>query len=618
MIAAQTHRGPDGEGQVIAEFGRGWIGLGHRRLAIRDLSPAASQPMRHPESGNRLIYNGEIYNHAVLRRDLEGEGVRFRGHGDTEVLLYALVNWGPECLSRLEGMYAFAYHDAREGRVLLARDPLGIKPLYVASARGAFVFASEVRAVLASGLIDTRVDPEALAGLLAWGMPQEPVSMIESVRAFPAGCRQWISFDDVNGESLKKPVRYWRFPDPRPNVRAGEASEEVRETLDAAVRDHLVSDVPVGVFLSSGLDSTIVAGLAARHAADLRTYTVDFPDQPEMSEARIAAATAKRLGSVHRTVRIGDAEALAMAQSWLAGIDQPSLDGINTYVISQAVRREGVIVALSGQGGDELFGGYPSFVDVPRLHRVMRLAGALPRGLRQKIAGLLAITSSQTVREKARDIAATDGSLLALYLQRRRTMSNRQLGALGIPPAHAGNLPAGALEDCAIDQADPVAAVSRLEARLYLGNTLLHVGDTSGMAHGLEIRVPMLDRRLIDLAFALPGKARLPAARADKRLLRTAFADLLPPAVTDHAKRGFVLPLGAWMRGPLRDFCEGTLDYLRRDDVLRGAGVDDVWNAFLREPESPAWSRAWTLCVLGNWLMHTRSPSLQSPRVANA
>ena len=600
MVNAQIHRGPDDVGEEHLPFKDRFLGLGHRRLSIQDLSAAGHQPMVHPVTGDRIIFNGEIYNFRELRRELEAQGEEFTGHSDTEVMLHALSRWGVEAVKRFQGMYAFAFYDARQQHLMLGRDPLGIKPLYVAEAQGAILFASEVRAILAGELLPRRVDRRGVAGLLAYGAVQKPCTIVAGVSEFPPGHFEVI---DASRASRAAPTRFWSFPLPRAGANEQDVVPLLRETLDAAVRDHLIADVPVAVFLSSGLDSTIIAGLAARHTKRLRSFTVSFADAPDLSERQLATETARLFGLAHTNIDISGPDAQAAAIAWLGSIDQPSIDGLNVYVISKAVRAQGIAVALSGQGGDELFGGYPSFTDVPKLRRLLRPMAWMPPGLRGAAAAAAAVRKTRAVRQKLADMARTDGGILALALQRRRAMNAAQLAdlgiyhdALGLDPSFE---PTEALADLHVDPADPVWSISQIESQFYQGNMLLRDSDVNGMAHSLEIRVPILDQRVADLAYALPGKIRLPNPRADKQLLRVAFADLLRPELTSQSKRGFTLPIRRWMLGPLREMCEDGLGHLRRSGILKPEGIDPVWREFLRDPETPIWSRAFALCVLG-------------------
>ena len=600
MVAALHHRGPDGRGVVVRRLGANFVGLGHTRLAILDLSPAGRQPMAHPETGSLLVYNGEIYNFASLRQSLKAEGEQVRSTGDTEVLLRSLERWGPACLPRLQGMYAFAWLTAE--RLLLARDPLGIKPLYVAAASGAFLFASEVRAMLASGLVPRRLDRRGMAGLLAYGAVQHPSTLVEKVNSFPPGHWQWVGSPGTDFPRKS----FFQFPLPRNDSDGPDPASGVRAALQAAVKDHLVSDVPLGVFLSSGLDSTIVAALAASNTSRLRSFTVGFADQPDMSETQLAAETARELGLDHTEILVNGPDALKLTQEWLERVDQPSIDGMNVYLISQVIRAAGITVALSGQGGDELFGGYPSFSEVPWLLQLRRRLSWLPVSSRRGLLRLASLYRSRTIRQKVSDIAACPPHLLDLYLHRRRALSDQQMARLGLD-AHSLGLTdtfqsPEVLADLPDGIDDPVWLISLLETNFYQRNMLLRDGDASSMAHGVELRVPLLDQRLVELAFSLPGRVRLPNRAADKHLLREAFGPVLRPALLNQAKRGFTLPLQHWLLSDLRPLAEHSLATLKSAGALLPRGIEEIWSCFLAEPESSAWSRAFTLVVLGSYI----------------
>ncbi len=610
MVAAQHHRGPNASGFHYADFGPQRLGLGHNRLSIIDLSEAGAQPMVDPRTGNVLVFNGEIYNFKVLRAELEAEGVEFNGHSDTEVLLIALSKWGVKALSRLQGMFAFAFLDRTEKNLLLARDPVGIKPLYYAEGGFGLLFASEVRAILATRVTAFQTDRRAVGTYLAFGAIQEPDTFFKQIKAFPAGCYAAVSL--AGGEL--PPLRfssYWNFPRPV-DIAEKAAVSRVRATLEESVRDHLVSDVPLGVFLSSGIDSTIVAALASRLSANTRTFTVGFAEHQDLTENTVARETAKRLGVRHCDVFLRENEVQQGIQDWLVSLDQPSIDGGNVFVISKAVKAAGITVALSGQGGDELFGGYPSFRDVPKLVRLLSVLRRFPKGCRTSLLRLLMSFKSKAALAKALDIANSDGSVLSVYLHRRRTLANGQLQALGVVPSELDLtfdfLPPTAVTSLETGTLSVEEQVGLLETKFYLGNMLLRDGDTNGMAHSLEIRVPFLDTRMLQLAFSLPGSVRMPASAPSKHLLRAAFADVLPTEVTRQKKQGFHLPIKRWMLGPLRELCESSLATLKGAGLVDPQGVDGVWRAYLAEPESPAWSRAWGLCILGAYLQQHTAP----------
>ena len=377
MNHAQAHRGPDHGGSWHHHAGEYSVGLAHRRLSILDLSPSGNQPMVHPHTGDVLVFNGEIYNFVEIRDELESLGEKFLGHSDTEVLLHALSRWGAPCLKRIAGMYAFGFYSQREQTLLLARDPLGIKPLYYANPGQTLVFSSELRAILSTDMLPRHLDQAGVAGLLAYGAVQQPNTIVQGIWMMPPGhFATW----QLSGQAAVKPTMFWGYPTPSTDSAEPDAVDTVRRLLEQSVREHMVADVPVGVFLSSGLDSTVIAAIAGRESDHVRSFTVAFGDQPEMSEGEMAAQTASLFRLDHTEVVINGPQAESAALQWVGALDQPSLDGLNVFVISQAVRREGIKVALSGQGGDELFGGYPSFTDVPRLARLLRFLYALSRG----------------------------------------------------------------------------------------------------------------------------------------------------------------------------------------------------------------------------------------------
>ena len=602
MVAAQVHRGPDDVGAAYFGLGDKVVGFGHRRLSILDLSPAGHQPMFHPGTGDCIIFNGEIYNFAELRKELEGAGETFRGHCDTEVLLHGLSRWGPDYLKRLAGMFALAFYCAKTQEIILARDALGIKPLYLTQKNGFVLFASEVRAVLASGIISRELDGQGVASFLAYGAVQQPNTIFRDIQSFPPGSYQVFN----SRGAAAPPVKFWDYPRPNETLTSDGAVAALQRTLDAAVRDHMVADVPVGVFLSSGIDSTVLAGLAARHTSRLRTFTVGFTDQPDMSELGLAKQTAQIFKLDHTEVMINGRDAESAAVEWFASLDQPSVDGLNVYVISKAVRGLGITVALSGQGGDELFGGYPSFADVPRLHDWLERIAWLPMGARRMVARAATMGRSKAVRQKLLDIIATDGSLRDVYFQRRRAMSNGQLLRLGISPGKLSVtnnfISPEVIADIHLDEGDPPWCVSRLESQFYQGSMLLRDSDTNGMAHSLEIRVPILDQRVVDLAFTIPGHVRMPTRDSKKYLLKTSFKEFLRPELLAQGKRGFTLPIGRWMSGPLRALCEQALADLKKVNLLSPQGIDTIWGAYLQEPASPIWSRAFMLVVFGTYL----------------
>jgi asparagine synthase (glutamine-hydrolysing) len=602
---ALVHRGPDDSGHQLLRFGSQWLGLGHRRLSILDLSPFGHQPMAAGTSW--VIFNGEIYNFAQLREELVREGVCFRSTGDTEVLLNSLVHWGTAALTRLQGMYAFGYFDSEKQRLLLARDPAGIKPLYLAKTVRGLIFGSEVRALLATGLISRKLDRRGVSGMLAYGAVQHPFTLFSEICSLPPGTYQeFIPATDGSWRAHDEPVPFWKYPASDSRWTSQRAISAVRDTVELAVRDHLISDVPVGLFLSAGIDSTILAGIAAKASPSMRSFTVSFDQSPETDESSSAVNTASFFGLTHDTVFVSSADAEAAARDWLASLDQPSIDGLNTYVISRAVRKCGIKVALSGLGGDELFGGYPTFRDVPRLRRLARFTNFLPIRARIQIAYLLSAHRSPHFREKLRDILSGKSDWVSLYLQRRRLLSDSQMAQLGYKADFLGlnsNFIAdNSLPDLHDLMDDTVAILSRLESVCYQGNMLLRDCDANGMACGLEIRVPLLDQRILDLAHSIPGEIRVPLGLPGKFLLREAFSDLLQSTPPQRPKSGFTLPISQWMQGSLKPLCDEAIRTLKEVGIVELDGVASIQRRFQTSPNSPIWSRLFSLCVLGDFI----------------
>jgi asparagine synthase (glutamine-hydrolysing) len=384
--------------------------------------------------------------------------------------------------------------------------------------------------------------------------------------------------------------------------------------LQQSVQRHLISDVKLGVFLSSGLDSTAILGLGGDHkrAEPLDAFTVTFPDQPRYDEQKGARATAARLGAHFHECPISDSLALGWIGDALEHMDQPSMDGFNTYIVARAVREQGIAVALSGLGGDEIFGGYNLFRRVPRTYNVMSWLSPLPLAMRLTVSEIATVFTSRIARSKAREIASVDTGFIGTYFHYRRLISNFGLGMLGLQAKSLDlsedfQVRGLRYEDCYLP-ADPVASVGRLDSAFYLQNILLRDSDVFGMANSLEIRVPFLDRDLVEWAFRLPGDVLLPKGAPSKYLLRMICGDLYTKPQMEQPKRGFTLPFGTWMRGPLREIMEGNLAFLAGSGLVNPVGIDGVRELFRTEPHGPAWSRVWALVTLGYWL-RTRSVS---------
>jgi asparagine synthase (glutamine-hydrolysing) len=620
MMQAMVHRGPDDDGFVElpllnAKSGPA-VGLGFRRLSILDLSLNGHQPMVNSSTGDWLVFNGEVYNFRTLRAELSGLGVIFRGTSDSEVVLHALSRWKEQALPKLQGMFALAFYDSVERRLLLARDPLGIKPLYVAELPDRFVFASEIQALRSSGLVPLDFDVAGIAGMLAYGAVQSPRTVFEKIRSFPAGSYQWFDAGVVSGRPQPAPRRYWSFPDETTSPPPADAAAEVSRLLREAVQRHLVADVPLGVLLSAGIDSTVLAAYAREFSCNLTAFTVGF-DSPDLPDERAAAAsTAATIGVRHVPVHVDSSTLPALWHDWLATLDSPSIDGFNTRIVSRAIAREGVVVGLSGLGADELFGGYPSFRRAPQLAKIVRAMGVIPRQIRSSIfAQFGRLDGREGAFEKLADLMATDGSVAGMAQAMRRTLSDRRLASLRLDPTqlalshHDSERNAGlSLKESPI--ADAFNTVSRIESVHYMGDTLLRDTDANSMHHGLEVRVPFLDLPLVNYVSALPGSVKRSAGSPPKLLLRQACAHVLPAEIASRPKTGFTLPIGSWMRGELREQCEPAIAAVEQLPFLDGREVRRLWALFQAKPRALHWSRPLSLVVLGAQLAQPSAASL--------
>jgi asparagine synthase (glutamine-hydrolysing) len=546
-------RGPDGAGIWISDDAR--IGFAHRRLAVIDLSDAGAQPMRSAEGDLVITFNGEIYNYRELRRELIARGHRFKSQSDTEVLLHLYAEKGPDMVRDLRGMFAFALYDTNSRKLFLARDPYGLKPLYYADDGWTFRFASQVKALVAGGGVALDPDPAGEVGFYLFGHVPEPFTLHRAISALPAGATLI-----VDRLGARAPARYHAISEvyahaeaaARPML-ASEARARMRAALLDSVRHHLVADVPVGAFLSSGADSSALIGLM-RDAGQREIETVtlgfaEFAGKPE-DEAPLAAEVAAHYGAGHEVRRVGQAEFTADLPAILAAMDQPSIDGVNTWFVAKAAGEAGLKVALSGLGGDELLAGYPSFTDLPSWRRRYGFAASVP-GLGALARLTLQAFAPGLIRErpKAAGMLEYAGSWGGAYLLRRGLFLPGELAALmDEAEAREGLHRLGLMDRLAAtltpDPGSDVGRVCALESSFYMRSQLLRDADWAGLAHSVEIRPPLVDIALLrTLAPALPGLT----PGAGKRALAAAPSLPLPQSIAARAKTGFTVPTGAWM-----------------------------------------------------------------------
>ena len=619
MVAALHHRGPDDDGTWASDS----ASLGMARLAVLDPSPAGHQPMATPDGAVTIVYNGEVYNFAEQRAALMTSGIPFRSSSDTEVVLRLYERYGDDFVVRLRGMYSLAIWDARPGpgreRLLLARDHLGIKPLLFAEGAGRLVFASEIKALLASGFVAPTIDATSLRTLLTYGSVLQPRTIVAGVQALPPGHRLIVEGGRVRIE------RYWTLGlDRRDGLRSASYADQVdavASVLEESARLQLVSDVPLGAFLSGGVDSSIlVAVMAKALGSPVRTFSVGFAGEAEdIDESGDAERMARHLGTHHTTSVVRGSDVRDHITSIARALDQPSVDGVNSYFVSMAARRD-VTVAVSGTGGDELFAGYPWFITMAR---------DADRASRQPWRGLARSALAAAARHRAFDplvrhrgggrvhrlrrggFVGTYGETYQIFgpVGAARLMKPGVAVAAGAgAPPHRDLAP---LDELA--SGSPIERVTALATRGYLTNQLLRDIDAVSMAHSLEVRVPYLDPVVVDTALSLPDSAKLgDVYGADpygqtyretgaKRVLIDVGRRWLPRDFDVQRKRGFAMPFAQWMRGPLRDVVEDTLDprVARARGLLEPDAVVAVRDRFARG--ETGWAEPWLLMMLELW-----------------
>jgi asparagine synthase (glutamine-hydrolysing) len=562
--------------------------LGHRRLAIIDLSPRAAQPMHSADGRLCITFNGEIYNYKALRAQLEREGYAFRTTSDTEVLLHLYAARGVKMLTELRGMFAFGLWDAREGRMLLARDPYGIKPLYYAAAGGTLRFASQVRALMAGGGISRAIDPAGQVGFYLWGSVPEPFTSYEAINALPAGSYTWCT-----PEGVQSPVSYWSVA--RVWAEACQASivqpESIQTRVSEALRDsvahHMVADVPVSAFLSGGVDSgALVALMTEQGVRGTHAITLAFDEFSGRTddEVPLATALARNYDVIHHVRRVSRSEFTQDLPAIFAAMDQPTIDGVNTWFVSKAASEFGLKVAISGLGGDELFAGYSTFRDVPRFLRAASWAAPLPSfGKLTRLLGSRVFRNIRNVHPKLSGLFEYGGTFTGAYLLKRGLFMPWELPSLlpeelvqaGLARLCDSSRLAGLLSP---EPESNLAKVAALEAGQYMRNQLLRDSDWASMSHSLEVRVPLVDHVLLAAVAPMISHMQFPDG---KTWLAKSPQRELPPLHWQREKTGFSTPLENWLASVTE------LDTYRRVPLLARDGCQ--------------WARRYAYVVQGHY-----------------
>jgi len=614
-LDAQRHRGPDAEGRWADRF----CALGHRRLAIIDLSEAGRQPMSNEDGTVWVTFNGEVYNFESLRDELERLGHRFRTRTDTECIVHAYEQWGTACVSRLRGMFAFGIWDQRSARLFLARDRVGKKPIVYSQQGDTFRFASEIQGLLADGSIRREVDVGAIDAYLTWGYVPPPATGLRGIYKLPAA--HWMTVDVTPEGLVAQTERYWELEyEPKQPISEAEAAEALRETMREAVRLRMISDVPLGAFLSGGIDSSIVVGLMAQLSSrPVKTFSIGF-DEAAYNELEHARRVAQRWGCEHQEFMVRP-DALAVLPMLARHYGEPFADeaALPTYYLSR-MTRESVTVALNGDGGDESFLGYERYLANRMAEAARRVPGS------NAAAALLTKALPETgerkgvVRKARRFLAAAHLGMAERY-QRWHSYfdddAKLRLYSGDMLPAARERRQLHWMQGLfdGVGDLDPAEAAMAVDVQSYLPYDLLAKVDIAAMANSLEGRSPFLDHEVMELAAKLPASLKL-RGRESKYLLKRAFADLMPPENARRGKMGFGVPVGEWFRTTLRDFLNDAV--LSERSLGRGYFQPQAVRELIQEHQDRKTDRSlqlWNLLMLELW---HREVVEAAPRVASA
>lgn len=595
MTRAMAHRGPDAEGFFV-DAG---IALGHLRLSIIDLSTAANQPFSDHSGRYIMVYNGEIYNYQQIKSLIKD--YEFRTSSDTEMILAAYIKWGAACLDHFRGMFAFAIWDRREQELFIARDRMGVKPLYYYAGAEKLIFASEIRGILATGLPEKKIDRAALIEYFSYQSISYPFSGIEGIHQLESG--SWMK---IKGGHIEKKI-YWDvtatttdfdFSDPR------SVQKRIRELMLQSVERRLVSDVPVGAFLSGGIDSSAVVGLMAEAGpARPNTFTVSF-EEKEYDESVYADLIAKKFNTHHNKILLQPTVFLDELKNALDAMDSPSGDGVNSYVVSKAIRRNGMTVALSGAGGDELFAGYPFFGHYLSLHERNDLY-KIPTGLRRIMARIWSAGRDYGKRGKTGQLlqlpSNTIGDVYPIFRQILSPGLLRNLTTLSDekPLITAVQAELTAKKESLLR----MPLLSQISAAEYLGytqHTLLKDTDQMSMAVSLEVREPFFDQDLVEFVLAVPDRLKKPVY--PKSLLVESLKPLLPDEIVHRRKQGFLFPWNNWLKNELRSFSDTHIRNMAKRSFVREGQLLDYWKRFLAGDKNVRWAELWLFIVLDYWL----------------
>jgi asparagine synthase (glutamine-hydrolysing) len=590
MTNAMQHRGPDADGFYHDEQ----VSFGHRRLSIIDLSVTANQPIIDASGRYVIIFNGEMYNFLEVKKEV-GD-YPYRSNGDTEVLLAAFIKWGPSCIERFKGMFAFAIWDKQEKSLFIFRDRMGVKPLYYYESEHFFLFASEVRGILASGIVERKLDRCALPDFFTYQSFGFPASPIAGIKQLEAGTYLKIQ----NGRIEQK--KFWEIGVAKSDIDLSDLAavkKEIRTKLQRSVEQRLISDVPIGAFLSGGIDSSAVVAMMAQVGQPV-TFNISFEEQ-EFDEARYAEIVAKKYNTDHKVIKLSQDVFLQELEHALDAVDSPSADGVNTYVVSKAIRNAGITVALSGVGGDELFAGYPFFKKYLKLHRYKNLFNAVTP-VRKGIAALASGNGSSR-RQRITAMLNADGmNIESMYPQFRTILPPALINSLTTLGWDGDTALTKQLHDknVVLDRLPLLSQVSAAEYLGYTQQTLLKDTDQMSMAVSLEVREPFFDHELVDFVLQIPDKMKDPIY--PKSLLVESIKPMLPDEIVFRKKQGFLFPWKIWMKNEIADFCEQRIRNISERDFINGKALLTYWDRFKNDDPKVNWTELWLFVVLEHWM----------------
>ena len=593
MNQSSSHRGPDNQGLYYDND----IILGHVRLSIIDLDSRSHQPFISTNKEIILSFNGEIYNFQELKKELND--YHFITNSDTEVVVAAYLKWGITFLDKLDGMFAFALWDKSHKQLLLARDKMGVKPLYYFEKNNTIVFSSEIRSLLNCDLVDRKLNSSSIQDYLQYSTVHGPNTIVEGIKLLPSGSYLQVNEHDFSINSFWDiRTRYSLKPS---SQSFEEIQIEIKDLFNKAVQKRLFSDVSYGAFLSGGIDSSAVVAAAANTSSkQIKTFCVSFEDK-QFDESRYAQIVADIYSTDHQVIKLSANDFLDDIPNALSSMDHPSVDGPNSYVVAKAAKAAGVTMALSGLGGDELFAGYDIF------HRAFNLLDkkwlfSFPPGIRKFIGLLIRAVKPSISSDKIADIINQKYLELTHYYPIYRNLFTEKdlknlIGSTKLKKTHPftfGN-------DNLLNSKMPfLSKVSYLEMNTYMQHVLLRDTDQMSMAHSLEVRVPMLDSQLVEYVYGVKDTYKF--GKFPKNLLVSSIGNMLPNEVVNRPKMGFVLPWNNWMRNELKDFNISQLDYLKKINLLNNKEIDSIYNKFQSNSAKISWSKIWSLVVLSNWL----------------